>query len=112
MYVKGLGRGGEDADATLRYLVKAIINTADKKDKMEFTQDFMIRQPTEDAMPNEVVSQSKPLKCCGCFGFGSTKISAEFEKNVLNPNEIARAHVKIDNSKSKLDIKNISLIIE
>lgn len=50
---------------------------------------------------------------CSCFssGNGKTIVGTLFEKNIYTPNEVAIAHVDINNEECKTDIKSVSFYI-
>jgi len=107
-----MGKCGEWADASIKYKVKTVINTANEKDKMVFDHELMIRQPPVEFMPNELQVNTQRLKCCCCCKFGSVKIGVQFEKNVFTPQEKARATITCDAGLSKLDVKRINFCLE
>lgn len=74
---------------------------------MKYKQWIVVHEPPVAFQENSQSCQNVHLKTCCCQEQGESKLSVAFNKNVFFSNEQAFADVTVDNSQSKLNVKEV-----
>ena len=81
---------------------------------IKYKQHLVIRKNQRKFIQNEFSTEQFKLFTCFCFPIpkGDVVLEVRFNKNIYYANEKASLEVKIDNSQSKIDIKDIEIKLE
>ena len=101
----------QNLSASIRYTIEGFIETVGNlAPRIKYKSRFTVRQPPMVSGDSVGGKSTTKVVCCGCcLPYGTVDIRANFEKNVYQPNETARAQIEVDNSHSSVDLKDIRL---
>ena len=82
----------------VKYHIKAILLGHHGKELMKYKQVVVIREMGEQFQTNiSQVSENRITTWC-CVDQGTSKIEVKFDKNVLEPHVVCRAHIDLNNA--------------
>ena len=100
----------DELKAEIKYSVKGIIEPW--KDthikKMKSKQLLIVREPVPAEYGDMHEDTSNVTSCC-CFGKGSAKVKASFEKNFYSTQETAKCTAWVDNSECSVPVSHLDL---
>jgi hypothetical protein len=98
--------------AKVKYHIRATLKGHHDKNLMKYKQILTIREPGEYAQAHIHRKDEHRITTWCCVDQGISAIEVHFEKNVFEPHEICRAHVKLDNSRCNVALTGVRLAIE
>jgi len=99
--------------ANIRYRIEAILEPCNpKKDpKIKSKQNIIVRQGVQNAQQNVQSSVNTNLTTLCCLSAGNQAIRVHFDKNYYCPGERAKLKIDLDNLRSSLKTKNITITL-
>lgn len=79
---------------------------------LKYKQIMIIREPAKQLVIGEQQQETSQITVCCCCDKGQSSMWATFEKNVLTPQDVARATIHVDNSKCEINCKDIKFFIQ
>mmetsp|Transcript_51436 Transcript_51436/g.70605 ORF Transcript_51436/g.70605 Transcript_51436/m.70605 type:complete len:190 (+) Transcript_51436:475-1044(+) len=79
---------------------------------MKYKNTFMVRERAVEFKANHTHEESHGITVCCCCEKGQSKLTCTFEKNIYCPNEIAKAHIVVDNSECEVAVKDIKFFVK
>lgn len=100
----------------IKFHIRVNLLCNNEHDNMVYKQIMVIRTavpPFKEGEKNLQQIQPQDNSFCSCFssGKGKTTVGTLFEKNIYTPNEVAIAHVDINNEECKTDIHSVSFYL-
>lgn len=102
----------ERPKAKVKYYVKTTVNTVYKEDAMKFKQVMAIREPPVQFKQNEAQMEESQITTWCCIDQGTSKMWANYEKNIYTPQETAKAMINVDNSQCTLTVTRVKFFVE
>jgi hypothetical protein len=94
--------------AKTKYTIKAKLDLKDEDD-FKYKTTLMIREHNEKAKEDVEKKDRDHIKTWCCLDQGHSELKCEFNKTVFQPNEVAEAECKIDNSDCKIDVTSVTM---
>ena len=93
----------ERPKAKVRYYIKTNIKQVGMFARdLKYKRIMIMREPVKPIVVGEQQMEVSQITTCCCFDKGTSSMWSTFEKNVLTPQDVARATINIDNSKCEL----------
>mmetsp|Transcript_19759 Transcript_19759/g.18810 ORF Transcript_19759/g.18810 Transcript_19759/m.18810 type:complete len:80 (-) Transcript_19759:432-671(-) len=79
---------------------------------MDHKKMIVIRQTPPQYMENISNGNEKHIKSWCCINQGHSKVSAVFEKNIFEPNEVTKAQAHVDNKGCNIALTGVNFKLE
>jgi hypothetical protein len=98
--------------AMVKYQIKGSLVDDHAKVLMKHKQVLILREMGESFETNITRTDEHNITTWCCVNQGSSRITTNFEKNVMEPHDTCKAFINIDNSLCNLNMAHVSLSLE